>query len=452
MTERTRSPQLPAWPVFVLFAGFPLWWAAGLSAFAVVLSSVPMVVLLAQRKRVELPLAFLLWVGFLLWAGAAALELSIDARLVGFGVRMSSYLGATVVFVYVFNAREQLTDRRVLQTLVLFFAFVVLGGYLGMVFPNVSFSTPMERLLTAFVPRVAENEFVHALVHPTFAEVQRPYGSPQTFYRPSAPFPYTNTWGCNVALLVPLVIGAMTVVRRPGARLALAALLAAAALPAFATLNRGMFLAVAIGLCYASLRLALRGRLLALMAIGTGSAVIGGAAVATGQVATLQSRMHYSHSIVGRKAIYREAFEGALQSPFFGHGAPEPSQTLTVSIGTQGQLWNVMFSYGFVALALFLGWFLLAALYGLRAVRPEQLWIHTALVVCLLTFGFYGYDGIQLAVAMVAAALATRAGRAPPSVDVPPAALSRRTAVEPRARLLNRASRSAATSDALDGE
>jgi hypothetical protein len=277
-----------------------------------------------------------------------------------------------------------------------------------MLLPHGSLHTPAEALLPQ---NVATNEYVQALVHPSFAEVQQPYGSPRAFYRPSAPFPYTNSWGCNIALLVPLVIAAITLARRHRSRLVMLALLAAACLPAFATLNRGMFLAIGIVLSYAALRLAFRGQLVPLLAIIGGSAVGVAVALATGVLSNLQSRLHYSQTNLGRQTIYREAFDGALRSPVFGHGAPQPSQTLTVSVGTQGQVWNVMFSYGFVALGLFLGWFLLTVLLSWRAPGQGLLWVHATLFVCFLTFFFYGYDGIQLTVAMVAAGLALRPRR-----------------------------------------
>jgi len=144
--------------------------------------------------------------------------------------------------------------------------------------------------------------------------------------------------------------------------------------------------------------------------------VLGGlVAIATGVLANLQTRLHYSQTNLGRQTIYREAFDGALQSPIFGHGAPQPSQTLSVSVGTQGQVWNVMFSYGFVALGLFLGWFVCAMLLSWRAGDQAKLWMHAGLFVCCLTFFYYGYDGIQLTVAMVTAALALRP--AVPSAD-----------------------------------
>jgi hypothetical protein len=400
--------ELPAWPVYLLFAGFPVWWLLGLGAFAVMVMAIPMLVLLIQRRDVEVPPAFFLWLGFVVWACAAALELSTASRLIGFSVRMANYAGCSIIFLYLYNGRTRLDRRAVLRALVLFFAVVVAGGYLGMLVPHGSLSTPVQALLPL---NIRTNEYVGALVHPSFAEVQRPYGSPRTFYRPSAPFPYTNSWGCNVALLVPLVIAALLTFRRRRWRLAMVGLLAAACLPAFATLNRGMFLAIGLVLSYTAVRLACRGRLVPLVTVLAGAAVGVVVAVSAGVLSSLQERLHYSQTNVGRQTIYREAFEGALNSPVFGHGAPQPSGTVDVSIGTQGQVWNVMFSYGFIALAFFLGWFGLVVVQSWRARGQADLWIHATMFVAFVTFFYYGYDGIQLAVAMSAAALALRGRR-----------------------------------------
>lgn len=413
--RRPSAAELPAWPVYLLFAGFPAWWFLGLGAFAVAVVAIPMVVLLVQHRDVEVPPAFFLWLGFVVWACAAALELSTASKLIGFGVRMTNYLGCSVVFLYLYNGRTRLDRRVVLRALVLFFAVVVAGGYLGMLVPRGSLSTPVQALLPL---NIRNNEYVHALVHPSFAEVQRPYGSPRTFFRPSAPFPYTNSWGCNVALLVPLVIAALSTFRQRSWRLAMLGLLAAACLPAFATLNRGMFLAVGLVLSYAAVRFALRGRLGPLVTVLGGAAVGVAVALSAGVLGSLQQRLHYSQTNVGRQTIYREAFDGALSSPVFGHGAPQPSGTVDVSIGTQGQVWNVMFSYGFIALAFFLGWFALAVWQSRQARGQADLWVHATLFVAFVTFFYYGYDGIQLAVAMSAAALALRSRRAESAVPL----------------------------------
>lgn len=398
--------ELPAWPFFVLVAGFPVWWVLGLGAFAVAMVAVPMIVLLIMRRTVRLPPAFALWILFVVWAGAAAIELDSSLRLIGFAVRLSNYIGAGVVFVYVYNCSERRLPRRsALLALAGFFAFVVLGGWLGVLLPGGHLTTPAERLLPG---SIASNDYVHDLVHPPFAEVQQPYGSPRTFTRPSAPFAYTNGWGCNVALLVPLACAALSATRRRRDRVLIAAVLGAAVVPAVATLNRGMYIALAVGLAYAALRLALRGHVVPLAAIVTAAGVGAAVASAAGVVSSLNERLHYSQTNTGRAQVYREAFEGAVASPLLGNGAPRPSQTLDISIGTQGQIWNVMFSYGFVALFCFVGWLLAAAVVTSRARGVDGVWLHVVTAVSLLTIAYYGYDGFQLTLVMIAAALGMR--------------------------------------------
>ena len=418
--NRTAT-ALPAWPLYVLFVGFPAWWVAGLGSFAVALSAVPMLALLIQRGRVHLPPAFGLWLAFLVWSAACVVEIDDVSRLIGFVFRVANYVGSGVVFLYVFNARNKLGTRQVTGAMVFFFGFVVIGGYLGVVLPNGGFHTLTEAVLPS---RLRANAYVQSLVQPSFAEVQHPYGSARTFSRPSAPFPYTNSWGCNIALLLPFVIAAASSAQRRTTRLLLFFLLAAALVPAFATLNRGMFLAVGMMLAYGALRLALRGRLVPLVSILTFTALGLVVAVQSGVTTSLAERLRYSQTNTSRSTIYRQAFDGALDSPLFGNGAPRPSNLLTVSIGTQGQVWNVMFSYGFVGLALFLGWFGLAAISSRHAGDAYTLWTHTAVVVACATFFFYGYDGPQLAVLMVACAVALRpveTSRALPAARVPQA-------------------------------
>lgn len=395
---------LPAWPVYVLFAGFALWWVLGFAAFAVTLSALPMVVLMIQRRSIEVPAAFALWIVFLLWTLGAAVQLNAH-QLIGFAVRFGNFAGCGVLFLYVYNARERLSTRSLLTALAWFFVLVVIGGYLGVLIPHGSITTPAERLL----PRsIVSNEYVTALVHPSFAEVQRPYGSPRAFYRPSAPFPYTNSWGCNMALLVPLAIAAIIRMTSRRSQLALGGVLVLAAVPAFASLNRGMYIGLVVGVTYVAVRFALRGRIVPLAGLLTFAGVAAVAAAASGLLARLNERLAYSSTNSGRAAVYREAFDGAVHSPIFGNGAPRASQTVDVAVGTQGQIWNLMYSYGFVALGCFVGWFVLAWWLSRRTRTAEGLWVSAVLVTAIVTFVYYGYDGPQLAVAMAAAGLALR--------------------------------------------
>lgn len=402
---RAEARALPAWPLYVLFLGYPVWWAMGLSAFAVFGSACLMALLLVMTRRVELPPGFALWAMFLLFAGGAATQLDSAPRLIGFAVRYGQYVGATIILLYVYNAREHLTPRRILACFVGFFTFVCFGGWLGVLAPHGSITTPAERLLPA---SVKNNSYVLDLVHPHFAEVQQPYGSLLTFYRPSAPFPYTNGWGCNVALLLPLVIAAFVLVGRGWQRVLILLVVASAVVPAVSTLNRGMFLGIGVAVGYAALLYALRGQVAIIASIVV--AALGGLLFAqrAGVVALLDDRVRNSGTNTGRETIYQEAWEGTLKSPLFGYGAPRPSKTLEISVGTQGHFWNVMYSYGLPALGCFVGFFLLTA-WRTRGARTHiDLWVHVAFVVVLVTIFYYGYDGPQLAVAVTAAGLSLR--------------------------------------------
>jgi hypothetical protein len=415
---REYRDELPAWPLAVLLVGYPVWWVLGFSWLAVLGSAAVMLALMCVRGNIELPRGLGLWSVFLVFSVAAAIELDNALRAVGLAVRVGNYLGSTVVLLYVYNARRALPLQRVFGYVTCYFATIVVGGWLGVLSPHGSLSTVAERILP---PSIRDNSLVAALVHPPFAEVQQPYGAPSAFVRPSAPFPYTNSWGCNVAIVVPLLIAALITARRMRRRFVILALMALAVVPAAETLNRGMFVAIGFALAWAAVLYALRGRSRPFIALLIGGAVGYVVAAATGVIASLSERLQYSGTNTGRLQIYSEAWHGALDSPLFGNGAPRPSTTVDISIGTQGQLWNVMYSYGFVALAAFVGFFAFVSLLALRVRGPAAPWPHIMLAVVTLTFFFYGYDGPQLSVAMVGAAVALRAVATGSLVPIAPA-------------------------------
>jgi hypothetical protein len=100
-----------------------------------------------------------------------------------------------------------------------------------------------------------------------------------------------------------------------------------------------------------------------------------------------------------------------LQSPLFGYGAPRPSTIAGApSVGTQGQVWTVMFSNGFPALVLFmaaLAWMFIATLRGLST---ASMILNTVQLVILVESFFYGVllDGLILT--FTTAALSMRRG------------------------------------------
>ncbi|TCP56499.1 hypothetical protein EV191_101442 [Tamaricihabitans halophyticus] len=396
-----RRP-LPAWPVDALLWGFPLWWVLGMTPFIVVLLALVMAVLLIHRRGLRLVPGIAPWLAFVAWVIPCGLMLGSVLRVVGYGQRFANYLAIAVVLVYVVNARERITARRVVAGLTVVWLFVVFGGYLGTLFPEVRLTTPVGVLLPE---SLTNNEYVRDLVSPPFAEIQHPWGAAEPYERPAAPFPYANGWGSAMALLTPVAFAQYAMTTSNRVRLLIILGTAAIAVPAMASLNRGMFIGLAIAVGYVAARLALRGAILPFLAIL--SAAIASAVVflSAGLLDELTERADYG-SNDGRAQLYLETIDRTLDSPVLGYGAPRPSQLLDISVGTQGHLWMLMFSYGFVGLGLFL-WFLYGAvLRTWRAPSTAQLWLHSVLIIpCALMF-FYGIDTMQmLTVALVAVIL-----------------------------------------------
>lgn len=405
LTPVKEQRELPIWPLQAFFVGFPLWWVAGLGPFAAAILSVPMVSALVRTKHVRVPKGFGLWLLMLLAMVLATSQLDSVPRMVGAGFRLMTYVSSTVVYVYAYNASKQAIPLgRALGLTVVFWLWIVLGGYLGLLFPDTSISTPMEKVMPG---SIASNELVNALIHPKFAEVQQPWGAPEPFVRPSAPFPYTNAWGSHFALLLPLLMLYLKTAATPRQRVLLILIALASLVPAFATLNRGMFLAAGAGFVYAALRFAQRGHLRGLAAVLGVIGVSTAAAYITGVADVINARLEVSGTNDDRMRIYLEAFTRTLESPLLGYGAPRPSEELGISVGTQGQFWNIMFSFGFPALILYVA-FLGGLAWRTRSLPLPEVWLHVVPVMAVFMMFFYGLDGTQLLIILLASALAQR--------------------------------------------
>lgn len=421
-----REPRpLPSWPVDGLLWGFPVWWLMGLTPFVVVIFAAVMAALLVVRGRVSLLRGTGPWYGYVLWVGPCALALDSASRFIGFGQRWANLLATAVVILYASNARERLSSRRIVAGLAFLWVVVVVGGYLGVLWPATRLTTPVGLLLPG---AITSNSYVQDLVFPPFAEVQQPWGAPEPYNRPSAPFPYANGWGSAMALLTPVAVAAVLLTRSRRVRTALVVVMVAASVPMLASLNRGMFLALALALVYVMSRLLLRGRVVQFVVLVLAGAAALGAFAASGLFAGISSRTTYSSTNDGRLAIYTETFTRTLDSPVIGYGAPRPSEILDISAGTQGHFWQVMFSYGFVGLALFL-WFLWGVTIRTAAApTTADLWLHATLVVASMTIFYYGLDTMQmLAIALVAVVLLRGPAAGPavrPALDGPARARS----------------------------
>jgi hypothetical protein len=395
----------------MLFLAFPLWWVLGFAPFIWPAVAIPVAAALFMRGRLNAPRGFGVWLLFLVWVLASGTQLEDTEQWIFFTYRLTLYLSATVLFLYVFNApREELPSTRITSILTGFWCFAVLGGYLALAFPEGSFTSAAEVLLPS---RVVGNPFIYELVHPEFAQVHEFLGYP--IPRPKAPFVYTNEWGANLALLTPFVLATLRTVSRPSIRVLLGAMLMASVVPIVVSVNRGLWLSLGLGLVYAAIRLAIRGRIRAFQAL-VGFIVFSGFLILTTPLAgVITDRLATPHSNVSRGSLYAEAAENVLDSPLLGFGAPRPSERNPNSppVGTHGQLWLVLFSHGIPGMALFVGWLGYVFWQSQRRRSGVHLWMSVVLLIALIQIPYYGMLPVPIHLVMLAAAISWRE----PSVD-----------------------------------
>jgi hypothetical protein len=135
--------------------------------------------------------------------------------------------------------------------------------------PTFAISTPVEILLP---DSMTGNRGIRALVHSHATEYNPLSRNP--YYRTAAPYPYTNNCGTAFAVLVPCVVAYLSSVRTGVLRVALLVSLPFALVPAFWTLNRGMFIGLGAGLVYLGLRALLRGDVRLIASIGAVGALV----------------------------------------------------------------------------------------------------------------------------------------------------------------------------------
>jgi O-antigen/teichoic acid export membrane protein len=396
------------WPLVVLFVAFPLWWVLGLSAVIWSIITAPLLVALIWRQRTKAPVSIMLWFLFISWVLMSGLQLESGTKVVTFAYRLTLYLCGGLLFLYVYNLpRSRRLDVQVLRILTVFWIIVVIGGYVGMLGGSHSFPALIEFLL----PRHLRSQpFVQELVQPVLANVENFLGFPVP--RPSAPFPYTNNWGGNIAVLTPVAFAAMSVTRAGLRRKTIAFFLVASLLPMIVSLNRGMYVSLGVGLLYVAIRLAGRGRvatLASLMLLMLGLVIVVALTPLRHLVIANVSSTH-GNSNTTRVSVVQQAIAGANQSPWFGYGEPQAvtGQGGTPPIGTQGQLWMVLYSDGYVATVFFIGFFLTVLWQTRRAAGTAGLWLHAVPLIALTQITVYGWLPVELQVIMVVAALAYR--------------------------------------------
>ncbi len=409
-----RGHVLPSWPLTVLFAGYPLWWALGVVDVICIPLAVVMVAHLVRRGSVRLPFGFAAWTLFMLWALISVIMLQRAPSLISFGYRYVIYAACTAILLYVYNARETLTARFLSGLMTVFWLWVVAFGYLAVAVPNGRFHTVLDRLVRInaigqYVPSlVTSNQLYQQMVVRPFSQFNAD-ASTLIAPRPSAPFLYTNNWGNAYSLLIPFVVVYLLHVRRERRFGWIVLALVVSVVPAFLTLNRGMFLGLGLAVAYAAFRLALQGNLRG-VAIGITAVAVAAAAFAFLPVQDrLDQRLETNSSTETRATLYNEALTATAKSPVFGYGGPQPAANPTAPpVGTQGQFWLVLYSHGIGGIVFFMGWFLLVYAGSLRRRDAPGIAWNTVMLVATVELLYYGIVPSGLPFIMVAAALAAR--------------------------------------------
>lgn len=405
-TARSRvGGELPRWPFSAMFVLFPIWWVLGPGDMAWIPFGAIMALYLWQRGGIEVPRSFALWLAFLLLMSVSVIGIDSPGRLIGFVYRAAQYATFTTVFVYVYNARERLSMRYVLGVLTVFWGWTVLGGYASIAFPLFSFDT----LLSYVLPQgLLSNELVGEMATRRLTQYE-PGGWLDLDPRPSAPFLYTNAWGNVYSMLLPVAFCYLRMVSGTRRFMLLLVAIPLSLVPAFLTLNRGMFLGMGVALAFIAMMALLGSQRRLFVALLAVLVLVAGGAVAFDVDGRVEHRTEASATTENRANLYEETFERTLDSPLFGYGAPRPSDVEGVpSVGTQGQVWTVMFSHGFPALIFFLAWLGWTFLATLQTRDPLRIALTSVLLVILVEAAYYGVATNGLILSMTVAALLMR--------------------------------------------
>lgn len=425
-----NSPLTPGWPIVTALVGLPLWWVLGLTQLIFFLMAVPMAIYLLRLRVIATPRSFGIWLLLLVWMLAGLFVLQVDApgavpggsssRYLTFAYRGGWYVVATIAMLYVINTRHVFSTSRVSGALSYAFLIFIAGGYLGILLPSLEFPSLLE---LALPNNLRSNQFVADLVHAQSAQVQDFLGYANA--RPSAPFTYTNEWGLNIALTLPFFVAEWW--RRGGRwRVAMPVLLVVAAVPLIDSLNRGLWGAIIVMAAFYGVRTAMGGKvrvLIAMVVLGT-VAFLAIAASPLGE--RIGDRLANPHSNEGRGNLGLLSVQSTIEgSPVIGFGTTRdvPGNFNSIAggdtancprcspppLGTQGQLWLLIFGAGFGGFMLYSAFFATQFLRHIRDHSPHSMAALCSIVALFVTMPVYNSVHAGLFIALVAMGVLARA-------------------------------------------
>lgn len=423
-------PPPVTWPIAALLVGYPIWWALGFGGLSILVVAGPMAFVLWRRRPIMVPKGMGLWMLLLAGYLVSALMLGDSppgtygelgtGRVLGYAMRLALYVALLVMVLYLGNLTErELPQRTLVRMLGVLCVTTVAGGLLGVVAPRFEFTSPVEMVLPEWI---SGNSFVRNLIHPTAAQVQHVLGHASP--RPEAPFEWANAWGSNISvLLIWFVVGWWTY-GGPMRRVLCVAVAALATIPIVYSLNRGLWIGLAVTVAYVLMRARPRTGL----AIGTALAAAALVFVAGPLNTIVAQRLESPHSNAIRAFTVASTLEAATHSPIIGYGNTRNAfgnyQTITTGrtgwcaecghppLGSDGQIWLLLITQGFTGAALYVAFFTGA----IRRFWRDRTPIGQAgtLVMILVLLYMFVYDGLVTALSLylISFALLWRNGRA----------------------------------------
>jgi hypothetical protein len=420
----------PGWPLVMLYAPFPLWWALGLAQLIFLVAAASMAVILYRQRTLVVPRGFAIWLLFLAWMLAGVLVVRAIApgtvpgvgigRYGGFVVWAGWYFAITVVMLYVVNTARQVSTQRIVRLLAWMFVVTTGFGVLAVLVPTLEFESVMELTL----PRaVTSSNYVRTLVHPSLSSTSDFLGYVQP--RPTAPFPYSNAWGNNLAMYLPFFLLAWFGRDAGWRRMVAPLVLVAAVVPITFSLNRGLWGSLGLAAAYAAVRLALNGRTRALQALVAALVVGGMVFVSSPLYDTIQLRVATPHSNDRRAGTATTVISTTLAgSPVVGFGmtrkmegsfsslaggeTEECHQCAAPPLGTQGFMWRLMLTTGLGGTLLCLSFLAFQFLRRTRGAIPIHVTGCTVLLVSVLCSFVYDSLGSALFTVFIAIGLMAR--------------------------------------------
>ncbi len=280
------------------------------------------------------------------------------------------YFAITIAMLYVANTARQVSTQRIVRLLGWMFVVTTGFGVLAVLAPTLEFQSPMELVL----PKQLVSTQLRPHARPPFTGLrQRLPGVRSSHARPHrsptrTPGATTSRSTCRSSSWRGSAATA------GGAGRSARSILVAAIFPITFSLNRGLWISLALAAVYAAVRLAVNGRGRALQLL-VAAVVIGGIVfVSSPLYDTLVLRVETPHSNDRRAGTAETVVSVAAEgSPFVGYGTTRTMQGSFSSLaggetaschqcaapplGTQGFMWRLVLTTGFGGTVLCLSFF-----------------------------------------------------------------------------------------------